>query len=227
MHRAIAMLVLTSCVLVENELPPSERNCDSTRARDHGMHCSCDAECKSSAHGGYCFREAPDGLYPRGFCYSECKLDEDCGDGRACASSTCYERCTTSDDCRSGRLCMPTDRDDVYVCQPFCDESSDCESDSCNLYSGDCLEAGQEAKGAGLGAACTEKGECRSNVCSDGECVTFCSPLYQHCPKGGFCTKEGRCVEANACSMDAGCGADASCADDDAGMLCEATDSGS
>jgi hypothetical protein len=227
MRRAIAMLVLTSCVLVENEVPSSERNCGSKRALDDGMHCKCDVECKSYSHGGYCFEEAPDGAYPRGFCYGECKLDKDCADGRACASGTCYERCTTSDDCRSGRLCMLTDRDDVFVCKPFCDEDSDCESGSCNLYSGDCLEDGQRPKGGGLGAACTEKGECRSNYCSEGECVTICSPRLQHCPEGGYCTKEGRCVEANACSMDAGCGADASCADEDAGSMCEATDSGS
>jgi hypothetical protein len=205
-------LSLGSCLLLENKVSKIEKStktCAAPASRADGEGCHCDQDCKSDATGGFCYSEA-DYAYPHGYCYGECKLDNDCGEHAACQGGRCRPRCAANVDCGAGQSCWSVRDDKLTVCFPFCDENTDCESGNCNIYSNTCLASAEEPTGAGLNAECAENGECRSNYCVKGKCQTGCDVEAPHCPEGGMCVKKV-CVNA---SLDGG-------ADDDAGVVCD------
>ena len=205
-----ASLLITGCMVYENDAAVTGRACRAKSTVDDGKHCQCDTDCKSHTDDGWCFSEDEFG-YPRGYCFHKCSRDRDCSENTACHDDNCLQKCTSSDECGSG-WCFATEREAVSVCVPWCDEASDCESGVCNVYNGKCLTKGERPEGAGLNAECSEDGECRSGMCFEGHCVSRCDPTSQKCPDDGVCSAAGWCE--NACRPDAG-------SDDDAGVACD------
>lgn len=213
-----AASLVASCVVFENPVP-KDYGCNDKATVADGEACSCNAQCKSAASGGYCFAEGELDLWePRGVCSHECSLDTDCDEGAGCSGRYCYRRCDVSADCSRGRTCF-RNHGEVSLCIPFCDEHSDCRSGNCNFYSGNCLPDGAEPEGRGLEAECTQNGECKSGYCGDGRCRTSCDRDQQRCPEEAFCNARGYCTLE--CSKSTGCPDAGSCRDDDAGVTCE------
>lgn len=208
-----AMLV-AGCLLYENPVPKNSK-CATPGTVEDGDPCRCDQDCKSDASGGFCLQEdPPDGWQPHGTCFGECSLDADCGDGAGCHKGRCLRRCEATADCAIGRACWEVR--EIKLCFPFCDEHADCESGNCNLYSGECLPAGASPKGLAYNAECREDGECRSNWCSKGRCLSPCDPEFQRCPEGASCNAKGVCIAA--CTDKPECSV---CDEEDAGVACE------
>lgn len=180
------------------------------------LPCICDVDCVS----GDCFREEVVGS-PHGECIQACLTPADCGEGYLCVLSAfdstdvigdCELPCTTADDCPGGRSCTTiTARGDgdVQVCTPQCVADDECRSGRCNVHSGDCLADDEpDPEGGGVGAACSDNGDCQSGSCSGGECRTSCNPERGTCPDGAQCAPfddgfDGIC--RFACETDADC----------------------
>ena len=216
---AALSLLMTSCVLFEVDSGPPERDCGKKGASPDDGPCRCKSDCQPSSGGTTCLREQIYG-YPGGICVHRCSDDAECAEGYICHGESCTRVCETNADCEAGRICLLSIlKPRVSLCWGHCDEDADCEYGACDLYSGDCVEPGKEARGAGLNAPCIEDADCRSGSCVQDMCSTPCDPAFQHCPEGGLCVA-GWCE--NSCTMRDDCSAGQSCVDAEAGQFCSA-----
>ncbi|MCD6498556.1 MAG: hypothetical protein J7M25_09695, partial [Deltaproteobacteria bacterium] len=200
-----------------------------------GDPCSLNINCGSL----YCLREAIGGLpaleqdsgFPHGYCSQTCDVNSPCPGGTTCVyigppvnTQVCLKACSDTSECRAGYSCFGrTQWQDVNggVCYPDCDGDSDCASNDCNVWVGQCnlSEFGDE-----IGEACNSNGQCKGNMCfvqdvngvpANGYCTGLCSlskaANQEVCPSDAVCTNMygGGQVDTGVC-LD-GCDQTADC----------------
>ncbi|KAK0522350.1 hypothetical protein OC835_006605 [Tilletia horrida] len=158
-----------------------------------GEECDVNSRCAGSSLcglDGICYQAADQSVGPRG----PCKTDGNCKSGR-CVPNPAYSTTRlTLDDPREEfqvyeRYCTPSEAGN------YCDASSDCRAGLA------CDQSSKTCKGLAIGAACTDRMNCESQTCIDGQCAS--STARVHCVVDGDCFSQ-QCNDASlgSCSFE-------------------------
>jgi hypothetical protein len=122
--------------------------------------------------------------------------------------------CQSSAECSGNQVCAGTCLGVFPVCLPNCATDAHCpQGRYCDPASGACVE--EEPSGAAVGEACSDDGDCASNICVEGLCTRVCTlGVDDACGDDGACLPlldvtidlgdRGRCFSLCDCNSDCG-----------------------
>ena len=155
-----------------------------------------------------------------GGCVGQVKF---CGDGNPCTADTCqgvsgscvHAAAPQGSTCNDGDVCTAGDTCNQGQCVPAttksCDDNNSCTADSCNKFTGACLNTpNSDDLGCSDGDACTDGDSCGGGSCLPGK-TKGCAdsdPCTADACAGGQCTHEvingcgGNCAQDGDCKAD-------------------------